>query len=53
MSRKRITVSLSSVLVEKLNEKRGLVKMSTFVEDLLSKSMEETQRSPPMARSVR
>ena len=50
--KERITVSLSRELVEKLHRKRGLAKMSTYVEALLRKAIEEEApgSSRPMAK---
>ena len=56
MSRKgRVTLSLSSDLIDKLNERRGLAKMSTYVEDILEKALSKVEETPsgPMARVSR
>jgi metal-responsive CopG/Arc/MetJ family transcriptional regulator len=53
--KERVTLSLSPDLIEKLDERRGLTKRSTFTEDLLRRVLLEEVAEPsrPIARSVR
>ena len=56
-SKTRVSYSLSEEVVAEIEDRRGLVKKSTYVEDLLRKALgleiEEGRPSRPIARSVR
>ena len=55
-SKTRVSYSLSEEVVAEIEDRRGLVKKSTYVEDLLRKALgldEEGHPSRPIARSVR
>jgi len=56
-SKTRVSYSLSEEIVAEIEDRRGLVKKSTYVEDLLRKALgleiEERHSSRPIAHSIR